>query len=132
LVEIKISTGFYEQEIIPNRRKVMRIAVPTFDGKLCMHFGHCQHFTLVDVEDAEIKSVEATTPPPHAPGVLPTWLHEQGATIIIASGMGMRAQNLFTQNDIEVVVGASIMEPEELVKQYISGTLEAGDNICDH
>ena len=110
----------------------MRIAIPTFDGKLCMHFGHCQHFTLVDVEDEEIKNVEATTPPPHAPGVLPAWLHEQGATIIIASGMGMRAQKLFTQNDIEVFVGAPILEPEELVKQYLSGKLELGSNICDH
>ena len=110
----------------------MRIAVPTVDGKLCMHFGHCQQFTLIDVEDEEIKNVEAATPPPHAPGVLPAWLHEQGANIIIASGMGMRAQNLFTQNDIEVVVGAPVLEPEELVKQYVGGTLETGDNVCDH
>ena len=110
----------------------MKIAIPTVDGKLCMHFGHCQQFTLVSVEDEEIKNVEAITPPPHAPGVLPAWLHEQGANIIIASGMGMRAQNLFTQNDIGVVVGAPVLEPEELVKQYVSGTLKAGDNVCDH
>jgi predicted Fe-Mo cluster-binding NifX family protein len=110
----------------------MRIAVPTLNGELCMHFGHCQQFTLIDVENEEIKSVEAAIPPPHAPGVLPAWLHEQGANIIIASGMGMRAQNLFTQNGIEVVVGAPVLGPEELVKQYISGTLEAGDNVCDH
>ena len=110
----------------------MRIAVPTIDGKLCMHFGHCQQFTLVDVENEEIKNVEAATPPAHAPGVLPKWLHEQGANVIIASGMGMRAQNLFTQNDITVVVGAPILGPEELAKQYISGTLAAGENVCDH
>ena len=73
----------------------MRIAVPTANGKLCMHFGHCQQFVLVDVEGEEITKVEAATPPPHAPGVLPKWLHEQGANVIIASGMGMRAQNLF-------------------------------------
>jgi len=110
----------------------MKIAIPTADGKLCMHFGHCQQFILVDVEDEKIKNVEAATPPTHAPGVLPAWLHEKGANIIIASGMGMRAQNLFTQNDIEVVVGAPILEPEELVEQYISGILKVGDNICDH
>jgi predicted Fe-Mo cluster-binding NifX family protein len=110
----------------------MKIAVPTADGKLCMHFGHCQQFVLVDVEGKEITNVEAAIPPPHAPGVLPAWLHEQGANVIIAGGMGMRAQSLFKQNDIEVVVGAPAMEPEELAKQYINGTLEAGDNICDH
>ena len=110
----------------------MRIAIPTLNGELCMHFGHCQQFTLIDVENEEIKGVEAAISPPHAPGVLPAWLHEQGANVIIASGMGMRAQNLFIQNGIEVVVGAPVLKPEEIVKHYISGTLEAGDNICDH
>lgn len=110
----------------------MRIAVPTVDGKLCMHFGHSEHFTLINVEEEEIKNVEAKIPPAHAPGVLPKWLHEQGASVIIASGMGMRAQNLFTQNGIAVVVGAPSLEPEELARQYIDGTLKVGDNICDH
>ena len=110
----------------------MKIAIPTIDGKLCMHFGHCQQFTLIDVENEEVKSAEAVMPPAHAPGVLPKWLHEQGADIIIASGMGMRAQNLFNQNGIKVVVGAAILEPEELARQYAGGTLKAGDNVCDH
>ncbi len=110
----------------------MTIAVPTVEGKLCMHFGHCQQFVLVDVEGEEITDVKAVTPPAHAPGVLPKWLHEQGASVIIASGMGTRAQGLFNQNDISVVIGAPILEPEELTKQYISGTLKIGDNVCDH
>jgi len=110
----------------------MRIAVPTVDGKLCMHFGHSQQFTLIDVEGEEIKNIEAAIPPSHAPGVLPEWLKQQEASIIIASGMGMRAQNLFNQNGIDVVVGAPTLEPEELVKQYLDGTLKIGSNICDH
>lgn len=110
----------------------MKIAVPIADGKLCMHFGHCQQFVLVDVEGKEITGMETATPPPHAPGVLPAWLHEQGANIIIAGGMGMRAQSLFNQNEIEVIVGAPAMGPEELAKLYIVGALEPGDNICDH
>jgi ATP-binding protein involved in chromosome partitioning len=110
----------------------MRIAIPTIDGKLCMHFGHSQQFTLFDVEDGEIKSMGAAIPPPHAPGVLPRWLREQGADIIIASGMGSRAQMLFNENGISVAVGAPILEPEVLVKQYVSGELKLGGNICDH
>ena len=110
----------------------MRIAVPTVEGKLSMHFGHSQEFVLIDIEGEEIKSVDTVTPPPHAPGVLPKWLREQGATIIISSGMGRRAQNLFSENDIAVVVGAPVLEPEELARQYVDGILKIGDNICDH
>ncbi len=46
-------------------------------------------------------------PPPHEPGLLPTWLQEQGADIIIAGGMGSRAQELFLGKGIHVVTGAS-------------------------
>ena len=112
----------------------MKIAIPLAEGKLCMHFGHCEVFALVDV-DEEKKSIiktELVTPPPHEPGVLPKWLHEKGANLIIAGGMGMRAQNLFTQNSIEVIVGAPAGEPNDVVTSYLGGTLQSGDNICDH
>jgi predicted Fe-Mo cluster-binding NifX family protein len=112
--------------------EVMRIAIPTVDGVLCMHFGHSEKFALVDVDGEAVKGVQFLTPPPHAPGVLPKWLHEQGANVIIASGMGSRAQMLFKENDIDVLVGAPIMEPEKIVKQYIAGELVLAGNVCDH
>ena len=46
--------------------------------------------------------------------------------------MGMRAKNLFTQSGIEVLVGATAQEPEELVTAYLNGTLQTGENLCDH
>jgi len=112
----------------------MKIAIPVVAGKLCMHFGHCEQFALVEVDD-DNKTITRTgylTPPAHEPGVLPRWLHEQGANIIIAGGMGQRAQGLFSQNGIEVVVGAPAEKPEDVVSAYLAGTLEAGQNIGDH
>jgi predicted Fe-Mo cluster-binding NifX family protein len=110
----------------------MKFAIPMADGKLTAHFGHCEKFALVDVENNEIKNKEVLTPPPHEPGVLPKWLHELGANVIIAGGMGQRAIQLFQENEIEVVIGAPALEPEILVKQYLSNTLKSGANICDH
>ncbi len=112
----------------------MKVAIPLAQGKLTLHFGHCEQFAIIDVneETKEITSREDLTPPAHEPGVLPRWLHEQGANVIIAGGMGQRAQQLFTQNDIKVIVGASSDEPEEIVSAYLQGTLETGSNICDH
>ena len=112
----------------------MRIAIPLAGGKLAMHFGHCEQFMLADVdsESKEIINKKFVEPPGYQPGVLPKWLSEQGANVIIAGGMGSRAQNLFAESGIKVVVGASADDPEDIVKEYLSGTLEAGDNICDH
>jgi predicted Fe-Mo cluster-binding NifX family protein len=112
----------------------MRIAIPLADGKLSMHFGHCERFALVDV-DAVTKSIlkkEEIDAPEHEPGLLPRWLGERGATVIIAGGMGARAKDLFTERKIVVVVGAPADTPEALVRAYLSGTLKTGENVCDH
>lgn len=110
----------------------MKFAIPIADGKLTAHFGHCKEFAMVEVEDQKILSTEMLDPPPHEPGVLPRWLKEQGTTIVIAGGMGQRAIQLFQQAGVEVLVGAPVEEPENLVKRYLNQTLVTGGNVCDH
>jgi predicted Fe-Mo cluster-binding NifX family protein len=112
----------------------MRIAIPLADGKLCAHFGHCEKFAIIDADEnsGSISNREDVTPPPHEPGVLPKWLGSLGVNVIIAGGMGQRAQQLFAQNKIEVVVGAPADVPENLVAAYLNKTLEPGQNLCDH
>jgi ATP-binding protein involved in chromosome partitioning len=122
-----------EQETTPKEPSNMKIAIPVANGQLCLHFGHCEQFAIVAVdEDRNITGTELLTPPPHEPGVLPRWLSEQGANVIIAGGMGRRAQGLLAESGIEVVVGAPAGEPEQVVAAYLEGTLEAGQNVCDH
>jgi len=57
---------------------------------------------------------------------------EQGAKMVIAGGMGMRAKNLFEENGIKVLVGAPSEAPEDIIQKYMDGTLKTGDNVCDH
>lgn len=113
----------------------MKIAIPTVEGKLCTHFGHCQQFCIIDVDkDNKIVSKVMMTPPAHEPGVLPRWLGEQKVTHILAGGMGMRAQELFIQNKITVVTGVQgeHHDPEDAVTAYLAGSLQTGTNACDH
>jgi Mrp family chromosome partitioning ATPase/predicted Fe-Mo cluster-binding NifX family protein len=118
----------------PTQETIMRIALPIANGSLALHFGHCEQFVLLDVDPQarRITARQEVTPPPHEPGLLPRWLKEQGATAIIAGGMGQRAQGLFAENGITVVVGAPAETPEKLVAAYLDGTLVSGDNLCDH
>jgi len=110
------------------------VAVPVAQGVLCAHFGHCEQFALVTVnrQDKTITETKMLTPPPHEPGVLPKWLAEQGAHLVIAGGMGSRAQSLFTQAGIQVLVGAPAKSPEDLVGAFLRDELTTGANICDH
>jgi ATP-binding protein involved in chromosome partitioning len=114
------------------RMDPMKFAVPLAEGMLCSHFGHCQQFAIVHTEDGRIMSTELHTPPPHEPGVLPRWLEQLGVKVVIAGGMGRRAQDLFLEKGITVVTGAGAATPEALIRAYLQGTLETGGNLCDH
>ncbi len=112
----------------------MKIAIPTAEGKLCMHFGHCETFALIDIDADKnsIVSTQSVEPPPHEPGLLPRWLAEKGVNCVIAGGMGARAVTLFEERGIKVVTGAQGGSPEEIVKQFLSNSLTTGANACDH
>lgn len=112
----------------------MRYAVPIIDGKVAQHFGHCSHFAFFDVDEARnvIMSREMVASPGHQPGLLPAWLAEEGVSVVIASGMGSRAQGLFRESRIEVVANALEDDPEKAILDHLGGILATGDNICDH
>ena len=121
---------------LPERdsNNVRVIAIPIAGDRLCMHFGHCEQFALLDV-DADSKDIlnsRQIDPPPHQPGLLPRWLREQGADLVIAGGMGQRAQRIFAEQGIEVIVGAPADSPAALARSYLEGTLQPGVNACDH
>ena len=114
--------------------KNMKIAIPTAKGKLCQHFGHCESFTFIEVDESSktIISKESIKGPEHAPGVIPPWVAEQGASLILTGGMGSRAQELFSEQGVKVIAGVPCEDPEKLVLDYLNGTLLTGINTCDH
>ena len=112
----------------------MRFAVPVSGGVLSPHFGHCEQFALIDVDDSKkgILKKEFVGSPPHQPGLLPVWLAEKGVSAILAGGMGAMAQRLFQEKNINVIIGVMETDPEKAVLKYLSGNLATGDNVCDH
>ena len=110
----------------------MKIAIPVVQGKLCTHFGHCEEFAILTVADGKITKRENLTPPPHAPGVIPNWVADQGCTDIIVGGMGEAAQAILQQRGVTVSCGAPSDTPENLAALYLRGELTNTGNTCDH
>jgi len=112
----------------------MKYAIPISGGVLSAHFGHCEQFALIDVDEKNIKILrkELVASPGHQPGLLPEWLSKQGVSVVISGGMGSRAQLLFNQSGINVLIGAPSDYPEKIVMDYLNGKLVTGDNVCDH
>ncbi len=107
-------------------------AIPALNGQLTQHFGHCESFALVATENGIIIGEEWITPPVHQPGVYPKFLSELGVQVVIAGGMGQKAQDLFTQNNIQVCVGVEPDSPKKLVQKYMDEALVTGGNQCTH
>ena len=88
----------------------MKLAVPTMgkgglDAERSGHFGQCDCFTIVTLENGEIKEVSILDNPPHEEGgcLRPVGLlSEQGVNAIIAAGMGGRPLMGFNQAGITV------------------------------
>lgn len=108
------------------------IAVPSSNGLLDEHFGHCRQFVFFSVEDDTIISESTIGAPPHEPGLLPKFLAEKGITDVIAGGMGNRAIQLFNQHGVNVFVGAPKQAPKEITEGFLNKTLVFSANYCDH
>ncbi|MDY6881114.1 MAG: iron-sulfur cluster carrier protein MrpORP [Desulfatiglans sp.] len=121
---------------IPIRKKgsndAKMLVIPVSGGKLSPHFGHCEQFAFIETKKGKIVGTQMHTPPAHEPGVLPLWIYEQGADVVIVGGMGERAQELLREKGIEVMIGAPMDSPESLANQYLSNVLVTGANVCDH
>ncbi len=107
------------------------IAIPSttpggLEAPLGAHFGHCDLYTMVSVEDKEIKSVEVIPNMPHQQGgcMAPVqYLADNGANKLIAGGMGLRPLMGFNQVGIEVYFGGEFQTIGEAVNAFIEGQL---------
>lgn len=114
-----------------------RIAIPSvetggLDGQRSGHFGHCDVFTLVDVEGGDIRQVTTIPNPGHVQGgcMVPVNLlagHKVNALIV--GGIGMRPLMGFRQVGIDVYYDAIRPEIRPVVEDLIAGKLPI---IGDH
>ncbi len=112
----------------------MKIAIPasTDEQRISEHFGHCKKFKIFEIENDKILNQFAINAPEHhEPGALPQLLKDNGVNVVIAGGIGLKAINIFNQENITVITGA-VGNIEDILKKFINGTLKNSENICSH
>ncbi len=107
----------------------MRIAVASENKIISSHFGRCEVFEMYDVEKGKVINHESKASPGHRPGFLPVFLSDLGVNVIIAGGMGETAQQLFKENNIDVVFGVQ-GSCDQAVDKYLKGGLQSKGSIC--
>lgn len=117
-----------------------RIAVPSngeggLDGMRSGHFGHCDVFTFIDVEDGEIKDVSILKNQEHVQGgcmVPVNLLAEHKVNALIVGGIGMRPLMGFKQVGIDVYHDDQRPEIKPVVEDLIAGKLSEiqSNQVC--
>jgi len=117
-----------------------KIAIPSMenggiDGKRSGHFGHCDVFTLVDVEDGNIKNISTIPNQEHVQGgcmVPVNLLAGNKVNAIIVGGIGMRPLMGFRQAGIDVYHDAERADIKPVVEDLIAGKLQqiSDDQVC--
>jgi predicted Fe-Mo cluster-binding NifX family protein len=118
----------------------VRIAVPSegqggMDGKRAGHFGHCDVFTFIDVEDGEIKEVSVLANKEHVQGgcMVPVQLlADHKVQQLVVGGIGMRPLMGFKQVGIDVFYDGERRDIRPVVEDMIAGKLQmiAEDQVC--
>ena len=117
-----------------------RIAIPSngsggIDGERSGHFGHCDVFTFVDVENGEIKEISTIQNQEHVQGgcmVPVNLLAGHNVTALVVGGIGMRPLMGFRQVGIDVYHDAQRIEIRPVVEDLIAGKLPiiSDDQVC--
>jgi len=108
----------------------MKVAISTDGDVVSAHFGRCPTFTVIEIEDeGRILSKESIANPGHHPGFLPQFFAERGIDWVIAGGAGHRAQALFSEKRIQLIVGIS-GTVDETIDRLVRGELEGGESLC--
>ncbi len=118
----------------------VRIAVPSegtggLDGMRAGHFGHCDVFTLVDVEDGAIKDVSILANKEHVQGgcmVPVNLLAENKVQRLIVGGIGKRPLQGFNQVGIDVYYDGERRDIRPVVEDLIAEKLPiiGEDQVC--
>lgn len=109
----------------------MKVAISTDQGYVSAHFGRCSSYTIFEIKEGQVLNREEIPNPGHEPGFLPQFLSEKGVNCIIAGGMGPRAQSLFSEKNIESIIG--VQGPvDEVIEKFSNQELEVGEDLCGH
>ncbi len=116
------------------RRNALKIALPARDGRIDDHFGHCEYFSVVTVENDAITTEQRVDPPAGCgcKSSIVATLAEMGVSVMLAGNMGEGAVQVLGNHGIKVYRGCS-GKPADAVKQWLAGSVrDSGQSCSDH
>ncbi len=112
----------------------MKIAIPTRGNKLDHHFGHCESYTVMTVDNDKNVIKSEILPAANGCGCksnIAAVLRDKGVTVMLAGNMGSGAVNVLSQYGIEVYRGCS-GNVRALTEAFLAGVIADSGTTCAH
>ncbi|MBR6250553.1 MAG: NifB/NifX family molybdenum-iron cluster-binding protein [Bacteroidales bacterium] len=112
----------------------MKVAIPSRDGHVDDHFGHCEYYTIYEIDNDKNIRNTYTVQSPEGCGCksnIASTLNADGVTVMLAGNIGQGAFNKLGASGISVVRGCS-GAVDEVIASYLGGNLTDNAQMCDH
>jgi predicted Fe-Mo cluster-binding NifX family protein len=113
----------------------MKIALPSNQGKIDAHFGHCEYFTVFTVNDQKQIISEDKVMSPSGCGCksnIAETLSKMGVKLLLAGNMGEGAVNVLNSHGIDVLRGCS-GDIKTVAESWVAGKLsDSGISCAEH
>lgn len=113
----------------------MKIAIPTRGNIVDDHFGHCQAYTVFDIDENKKIISSEMLPSPQGCGCksnIASLLKEKGVSVMLAGNMGNGALNVLNNQGIDVYRGCS-GNVHQLTEAFLQGKIgDSGEGCCHH
>lgn len=110
-----------------------KVAIPTREGRVDDHFGHCAYYTIYTIEGKKIVDTQ-TMPSPEGCGCksgIAADLEKMGVEVMLAGNMGDGAKNKLESHNIKVIRGCS-GDINVVISAFLQGVVFDNGSACNH
>ena len=129
-----LPTEFRDMHHSKEQTTVHKIAIPTQNGEVDNHFGHCQYYTILhaNAQGKILRSEQLASPQGcGCKSDIAEQLARMGVSVMLAGNMGKGAYNKLTTHGIQVIRGCK-GKVEEVGRLWLDGKLKDNDEVCSH
>ena len=111
-----------------------KLAIPTREGRVDDHFGHCDHYSVFTIDDnKQVVSTERLDSPQGCgcKSNIASVMQQMGITMMLAGNMGMGAFNKLSAHGISVIRGCK-GDSNDVLKAYLDGKRTDAAESCGH
>jgi predicted Fe-Mo cluster-binding NifX family protein len=108
---------------------MIKIAIPIFNSMLSNNFEDCSYYLIYGINLGKIQDETIRVNAQDENLKIDEWIAKWKITDVIANGISNHSISYFSETKINLFIGVDINTPDELIEDYLNGTLKSNTRI---